>query len=428
MTVDGYEGRLSTDVPSENLEHHWRLPNTDPRNEGKYLFRLHTVDIYFWKASDADTFMDAVQRMLDHDQVEIVDKPPPPATQEHPMSPVVQKLEKVAVQDPAYRNGQTPGSATRSASFASPAPANENREHAAQKADDPGAYKPLAYNPAAPAAPEPIKHREKTPPPPEAETEGTGLSAAAYNDHVQIASPPIQQRQGSLSQPPYGSPPYPHGYGSPLSTQGSNAAYASPPPFAGLTGQSPVPGGGTSNLSFPPPPPLQSNGRSSVTSSTHSPGITGIASQQSLNTFAPPPRDPNSKVYPGGTKAPDSPSAQILGNSYIGSPQQPLQHLQPQYPDYLATRPQPQQQHQQSPYGGYSDYKYSQSQDHHGHHQGSGYDLHNQLYRPTEDEANKHKHHRPSEAGQPTGRLEQQASKVDKGVNRFLKKLEKKIG
>ncbi|KAL9608982.1 MAG: hypothetical protein Q9167_006214 [Letrouitia subvulpina] len=417
VTVDGYEGRSAPSPPPQHPEHHWRLPNTDPRNEGKYLFRLHTVDIYFWKVVDATSFMDAVEKMLDHEQVEILDRPPAVASHEQVMSPVVQKLEKVAIQDPVYRNGQPPESGTGSTSvIPSPAMGNDTGSNA-PKAEDPEAYKPLAYNPAAPAAPEPIKHREKTPPPPDAISEGTGLSSTAYNDHMQQMSPPLQQRQGSSLKPPYQSPPYPRDYGVQPTNQSQATTYQSPQAFSSLSGRSPAPGGGTSKPSFLPPPPPQNDRTPSATSSTQNPGM----------AFSPPPRDPNAHSHTGGHNPLDSPSAQVLGNSYIGSPSQPLQHLQPQYADYLASRPQ-QQHPQQPPIGGYSDYSYAQSHNPHGNYQGSGYDVHSQAYRPTEEEANKHKHHKASEAAQPSGKLEQQASKLDKGVNRFFKKLEKKIG
>ncbi|KAL8797980.1 MAG: hypothetical protein Q9182_007057 [Xanthomendoza sp. 2 TL-2023] len=257
------------------------------------------------------------------------------------MSPVVQKLEDVAVEDSAYHNGKTRNSSSAVPLFSPPLAAKQKTP----STSDQESYKPLAYNPAAPPAPEPIKHREKTPPPAEAETEGTGLSAAA-------------------------------------------------------------------------------------STSTQLQGPSGATSPQ--NFFNAPPRDPNA-YHTGANKPLDSPSAQILGNSYVGPPPQPLQHLQPQYADYLANRP----QHQHAPLGqaqdpasGYSSYSQapSHSHHHHSHQHGSDYDVHNQLYRPTEQEAHRHKHHRPSDAGQSSDRLEQGAGKFDKGVNKFFKKLEKRIG
>ncbi|KAI4111642.1 MAG: hypothetical protein LQ339_000513 [Xanthoria mediterranea] len=437
VTVDGYQP--PSPPPLQHSEHQWRLPNTDPRNEGKYLFRLHTVDIYFWKAADATTFVDSVERLVEAGQMEILDRPLAPAAHENLMSPVVQKLENVAVEDSAYQNGQTRNSRSALPVFSPPPTASNETSHGAPKSNDPESFKPLAYNPAAPPAPEKIKPREKTPPPPEAETEGTGLSAAACHDHHlgHTMSPLSHPRHGSMSQPPYPSSLHSSAYSSPQ-PYGNTYSSPPPPPFTGSSGVSPAPGVRMGNVSSVPPPPPQGGRTSSVASAQapYSPPSTqlqGPSSATSLQpSFGAPPRDPNA-FNPAGNKPLDSPSAQILGNSYVGPPPQPLQHLQPQYADYLANRP----QHQHAPQGqthdpssGYSNHHYGQHHQHHHHsHQhGGDYDVHNQLYRPTEEEARQHKHHRPSDGGQPSGKLEQQAGKLDKGVNRFFKKLEKRIG
>jgi hypothetical protein len=52
------------------------------------------------------------------------------------------------------------------------------------------------------------------------------------------------------------------------------------------------------------------------------------------------------------------------------------------------------------------------------------YSIHQQLYRPTENEsAIKHRPAKP-----PAGRFEAKAGQLEKGVSGLLKKLEKKIG
>ena len=113
-----------------------------------------------------------------------------------------------------------------------------------------------------------------------------------------------------------------------------------------------------------------------------------------------------------------SPGAQIYGSGPYGQPHQPLQHVQPQYADYLAAKV-------QAPPGGYAQYSYDQQPQRYE--PGSEYDVHNQVYRPTEAEAKK-----PSkkayDGGYQQGNLGQKAEKVEKGVNKYLKKLEKKIG
>lgn len=348
--------------------------------------------------------MDIVRKIVQLGQLEVLDAPD---AHEEAMSPVVQQLETIAIQDPAYHNGQTKSSEPSATAFAPPSIADQAA--VVPKAESQDDYKPLAYNPAAPAAPEPIRHREKTPPPPDSET-GTGLAAAAYHDHTLTS-----QHPGSLSNSPHRHSQSSHGYvGSPQQDhRGSSLSYLPPPPAPPHSGANANPYSSALTLASP----LQSSGSSP---SSHI--------KPSSISFSPPPKDSKAHVYGKELGAPDSPATEILGNSYITGPPQPLQHLQPQYADYLETR------HQSpKPEGGYSDYQYSQAPHHHKHHSHDNeYDVHNQAYRPTEEEARSHKHkhrkHSESPSGQSSGRLEQKADKVEKGVSRFLKKLEKKIG
>ena len=435
--MDGYKGQHGAESPPiQYPEHHWRLPNTDPRNEGKFLFRLHTLDIYFWTNEDANSFVDIVGKLLQQQQLEVLDAPPAQVSHEHGMSPIVQQLENVAIQDPAYHNGQTRNSGPTLPS--SPPQSTIERQTDAQRsprAEDATTYQPLAYNPAAPPAPEPIKDREKTPPPPESET-GTGLAAAAYHDesHAVLSSGGLGQ--SSLAHPPYGHSPSPGRYVNPHQDKTPGTSYISPLNSAGHI--SPIPTGQdhrTSSVSYFPqaPPQVGGNTRSSHTNSSSyipppppssgsSPAPLSKPNFISINTH---PQATNPQLYGKELKAPDSPATEILGNSYVGGPAQPLQHLQPQYADYLET-------HHQSPKpeGGYSDYQYSQPQHPKHHSHSNEYDVHNQVYRPTEEEAHKHKHrkHSESQPGPAPGKLEQKAEKVEKGVNRLFKKLEKKIG
>lgn len=442
ITVDGYgSDHARSSSPVQQPEHHWRLPNTDPRNEGKYLFRLHTLDIYFWTAEDATKFAGAVERKLEPNQVQILDKLAPPAAHENAMSPVVQNLENVAIKDPAYHNGRTRTSRTLSAVTAAKSAAGAEKETGQEtpKAQDAAAFQPLAYNPAAPAAPEPIRHREKTPPPVDGEG-GTGLAGAAHRDNAQAMSP-----QSSLSRPPYGNPQTSQGYMIPqpgLSGLSHSSSYASPPPSVGFSGPpSAAPGPRTSSVSSFAPPPPQS-GRNTASPYSPAPSFapppqnrqstTSPSSQHLTNTFSPPPQPPqeHTPFYSPNSDPQESPASEILGNSYIAAHRQPLQHLQPQYAQYA---PPPYQQGQASeepePLGGYSGYQYDQQQPHHRHQSQNEYDIHSQVYRPTAEEAQKHKPSKSSKpAGSPAGKLEEKTGKVDKGVNRFLKKLEKRVG
>ena len=444
IVVDGYGSHLEETVsPVRQPEHHWRLPNTDPRNEGKYLFRLHTLDIYFWTVEDASTFVDFVRKKLAVDQLDVVDVPPTPASHDQAMSPVVQNLENIAIQDPAYHNGQTRNSRTDSTGVKSPLNMGileEDREQGKPKAQisstpqpqdtpkapNPTTFQPLAYNPAAPPAPEPIKHREKTPPPVDAEI-GTGLAAAAMRDHSESAFP-----QSSMSRPLYGHP-QPSGLYSPQPAQSPMPSLASLQPSAGYANSQSSAGYRASSVSSLPPPPPQS-GRGSVSPYTPTPSFaapprspsnsTSVPPQKAVSTFSAPPQESVTPFYGKGSTPLQSPATEILGESYVAGVRQPLQHLHPQYADYTPPGHEP-------PVGGYSNYQYSQPQpqqqtNHHHHNEGNEYDIHSQVYRPTEEEAHKRKPSKPSK--QPQGRVEQGVENVDKKVNRFFKKLEKRIG
>jgi hypothetical protein len=153
-------------------------------------------------------------------------------------------------------------------------------------------------------------------------------------------------------------------------------------------------------------------------------------------TFAPPPQDPNLHLYrqqtfpqqpmPGQYSSPQpspamvNPAQPALGAPYDGQ----------QYPYGLHQQHQQQQQHQQPPSA----------------HQ---YDIHSQLYRPTDTDNATDSHgnlitpaghavppagHTVAPGGQPvpaggqkTGKITENAMRVEKGMNRFLKKLEKKF-
>lgn len=353
------------------------------RSKGKYLFRLHTLDMYFWTPEDARTFVQHAQHTLRKEQLAI-ENPPPPTPHVNTMSPVVQQLENVAIFDPAYRNGQTRDSKSTPSGTPQQQQQHQQVRFDTEEPKDPAAYTPIAYNPAAPAAPEKIAHREKTPPPPEY-AGGTGLSAAEYahqmhSPHPGSVPPPPVSQLGHVSSSPY--------TGTPVSSYGS-----SPPPTSAVS------------------PPTQSS---------PTPG--------SMHSYVPAPNDPNAHLY--SNKPLDSPTTQILGGSYVGHPSHPLQHIQPQYADYLASRPQP-------PPAGFSDYNYTQQQpghggSHHHHHQGGSStgdaSVHNQLYKPTEDE-----HYKPGKVptagpGQQAGKWEAKAEKAEKGLNRLLRKAEKKFG
>jgi hypothetical protein len=388
LTVDAFrsQGGSATSTPQQDLSQ-WHLPTHDPKNEAKYMYRIHTVDLYFWTADDATMFLDSAKRVVQAQQLQIVANPNAPAPHaEHKndmMNPVVAKLEKAAIshssRSPSISTTQSfPGPPTAPPPQSSP-PVDNN-------------YAPMAYNPAAPAAPEPIAHREKTPPPLDA-ADGTGLGAAMHDQHPQHTQQYSNPLQSSFSPQPTTGP------------------YIPGPPSRTQTFSSPSPQGvqRTNTTGSLPPPP------------------------QSPPSFAPPPSAPppsydsqGPSPQPGLHRQSTQPTQQYA--NYPGSPG----HPPVQSPGFPSHSPlpspgyAPQQQYQplaSPPPGGFTQYQYSSTTQ-----QTPGtdpYAMHQQLYRPTQQEANV-VDNEPTPA-QRQSNMGKRAEKVEKGVGKFLKKLDKKF-
>lgn len=270
ITVDGVSG-----APVDQSQ--WHLPTYDPRNENKYHYRLHSLDIYFWTQTGALQFVNGIRRVLPPAQVEVLDEPGPPAHSPRghfqDVSPLVQKLENTAISDPSYGNHNSSAHIQSVPTFALPP---MSAVHGSS--ETPANFQPMAYNPAAPAAPEQIKHREKTPPP---EDDGMDpLQTAVMRDHA---------------------PPYTPGYGAggPLSPgfPGGHQSLASPgfPPsqFGHLQRSSTMPVSGmvspvltspygsnfpgSPGFAPPPPPPHPPQGQTPTPPGValQSPGLPG---------------------------------------------------------------------------------------------------------------------------------------------------------
>ncbi|KAL4926620.1 uncharacterized protein BDV17DRAFT_269173 [Aspergillus undulatus] len=448
ITVDGQaqtQGGLAFPPPPGSANpYEWQLPTNDS-NGAHPIQRLHTLDLYFWAQGDADQFLDLAEQYLSHAQID-TDRHPSQPPETNATSTIVQQLENVAITDPAYQNGQTRNSHTET-SVVSPAPvglpppppvsaptASQSHQYTASTASasplsveqkrDSAQFTPLPYNPAAPAAPEPIKHREKTPPPPDA-ADGNGLAAAVAADNGVPYTDPTQ-----VSGAGYAAPPPPPGQAQVQAPAGLYAipgGYASPPPSAGL----PRPG------SFPP----QSQAQAQAPIQSPPASVSSYLPQSQASVQSPP-------------AAPSYPPTYLPQQLYGQPQQQQQQQPQPQIP-------QPQQQPsfygtQVPSIGGYSTYSYDQTsqqqqqnpyqiqqpqqQIHHqstpsltGPSSASEYSIHNTMYRPTEAEAGSHLQdhaklamQNPGQSGRPR-KLEDSASRVESSVNRFLKKLEKKL-
>ncbi|KAF5019049.1 hypothetical protein F66182_8941 [Fusarium sp. NRRL 66182] len=226
-------------------QNEWHLPTYDPRNENKYHYKLHSLDIYFWTQQDALQFVNGVRMVAPPSHVEVLDEPGPPP-QPAPMSSVVQQLENVAISDPQY--GSTKLSSGGAPSFAPPptAPAPS-----AEASVAPANFAPMAYNPAAPAAPETIQHREKTPPPDEDPLNPLAV-AVAYDYHKQPFTPgmppPSQFPPGGVTSP--GLPPPQFGQHPGLQRAATMPAQALGSPYGTTFPGSP-------GFVSPPPPPPQ---------------------------------------------------------------------------------------------------------------------------------------------------------------------------
>ena len=244
---------------AENVDQNeWHLPTYDPRNENKYHYKLHSLDIYFWTQQDALQFVNGVRRVLPSTQVKVLDEPLPP----HALSTsaVVQKLENVAISDPQYgASGSTQENALKKTTAGISSSATNGTLPPPPPL--PANFAPMQYNPAAPAAPEAIKHREKTPPPDEDLLDP--LAVAVAHDYQKQPFTPGYPPQ---SQFPLGlaSPGLPHeGLGSPGAASGQ---FSPPPSQPGLQRAATMPQGtslasrglgspyGTGHQQVPPPP------------------------------------------------------------------------------------------------------------------------------------------------------------------------------
>lgn len=357
------------------------------------MYRLHTVDIYLWTQNDASMFLDSLRRVVQPHQLQIIADPnaisPTSPHHEHKndtMSPVIANLERVAIS----HQSRTPSISSTQAfpgppptAFPGPPPAARTSTASPLAASQ--GYTPMAaYNPAAPAAPEPIAHREKTPPPPDA-AEGTGLIGAAVHDsQPQQYSNPLQTSftPQQISGPYMPGPPAPgQGFSGPPGVQRTNTAGSMPPPP-----QSPP--------SFAGPP-------------------------QSPPSFASPPQSAP-PVEPYGQSGPQHPGVQRQSSvpvqqyaGYNSSSGHTAGLQSPGLPSPAPTQP----QH----YLGYGQHQYGSTAQ-----QTAGTDpadLHKQFYRPTEQEAGTTDH---STAAAPNSNMGKRVVKVEKGVGRFLKKLDSK--
>ncbi|SZE99309.1 unnamed protein product [Blumeria hordei] len=145
LSVDQSEGR------------DWYRPVFDEGHESGFLHDLYTVDLYFWKHLDAIQLLDAIRRVVPPDQIKILDEPDIPLILHNSTDlRLTQEPENATSHNSTYghRDTQEPHLVFPRPPISATPPNCLISSHT-----------PLAYDPAAPAAPEKIVHREKTPPP-----------------------------------------------------------------------------------------------------------------------------------------------------------------------------------------------------------------------------------------------------------------------
>ncbi|PNS14243.1 hypothetical protein CAC42_6756 [Sphaceloma murrayae] len=410
VTVDGIAAKPAS--PQASDQSLWTLPVHDMRREQKYLYKLHTLDIYFWTVDDARKFVDTGRKLLADQQLRL--ELPPQRQSSHSEHldahhPVIQQLEQAAISDPYRPRADTASTAQSGAPGNGP---NATVQTPSTSETPSTLPTPAPYNPAAPSKPEPIAHREKTPPPPES-IAGNGLAAAATMENpasqhaTQLSYQQQQQQQQQQGYTPQQS------YFPGMSQVAQSNGFPPPPPGSFSQPNTPA--------SFPGPPqpqrqssmpmtqyatvpqqgygsPLQSPQHSQQTP-VQSPGF--YSAQQTPTGFPPPP--------PGAPASAGMPPSGFSNYTYSAGPQ--------------------------TSYAGQQDVA-----------------LHQQFYRPTEAETAPQGHigshaSLTTALGQPSsgaqgpsqqassnatgvvkpGRFDERIGRVEKGVNKWLKKLDQKI-
>lgn len=347
----------------------WHLPTYDPHNQNKYHYKLHSLDMYFWTPQDAAQFVNGIRRVLPPAQCEIMDEPAPPPRHSPRMSSVVQKLEQVAISDsnslqstPAAHHLSAGGPPTFPGPPMSAVAATAD---GASPPPPPQQFVPIAYNPAAPPAPEEVRHREKTPPP---------------DDGV---ANPLHQTLAYDASTPFSPGLAPSGLG-PLSP-------GVPPP----------------NLQHPPgAPTFAAPPQHSVTSPGFAPQGFGSLGGQAAGLSHQPP------VHPGISRAATMPVHGVgtpLGSPGLASPYGVGTF--PGHPQYT-----PGVTHTPTPPAGGMGVPPTAGQ---GQVPGNEYGVHQQFYIPESQ-------YKPKQ--ETRGRLEEGAGKLERGVTGMLKKIEKKFG
>ncbi|KAK4658992.1 hypothetical protein QC762_106370 [Podospora pseudocomata] len=353
-------------VGQVNNQEEWHLPTYDPHNQAKYHYKLHSLDLYFWTHQDALEFVNGIRRVLPHTQCEVLDEPGPPPRQPTEASSLVQKLEKVAISDSSPAQQANPGVP----SFPGP-PVSAVDGDLPPPPPPPAAFSPIPYNPAAPAAPEQLRHREKTPPPEDGVA--NPLHQTLAYDAATPFSPGLPPGPSHLSPLSPGIPP--------PNLQHPPGAPTFPGPPVASPGFAPQGFGSLGGVGAPPHPGItRSVTMPAVGTPLSSPGL--VSPYGGVGTFPGQPQVYNPAAVAAVSQTPTPPAVGGIG----ASPGVGVQGPQ------TAQAGLPQQ---------------------------NEYAVHQQFYVPEEE-------YRPKK--EVRGKLEENAGRLERGVSGMLKKFEKKFG
>lgn len=367
------------------------------------MFSLKSIDIYFWQQDDAQNFVQSLNAVADIRDLQIDDQvvgQPPVA------SSLVGRLEHVAI-----TSTTTPAAISGSA--------------------------PAPYNPAAPAAPEPLAHREKTPPPPNgavgvSATLTTQPAANVYQTSSPYLSEPLQEQaayfhipppppQQDLSRQPTQQPELP------VTPPHRGTGLLTPPTTGPLPHQQidPVTPANQQSLSFAPPPAAQSSTPSQLRGLFVPPPPSMTPSNSLPLRDVSPEQGPVRPQSISGGLLPPPPSLMGSAQNMLGSPfhyqQQQAQLYSPS--DFVQLQAQTSYPQTYSP--GFTPYSHSQYSPSTPAAFPSASDIHAQAYQPSKAELNPHGH--KVEQGGLLGVIDSRSARIEKGVGKWLKRLDKRL-
>jgi hypothetical protein len=69
IAVEGVKHGGTAPRPADHS--HWHLPAFGLTHEHKYLYKIHTLDLYLWTSNDAMKLLDLIKRIMPHPQLDV---------------------------------------------------------------------------------------------------------------------------------------------------------------------------------------------------------------------------------------------------------------------------------------------------------------------------------------------------------------------